>query len=59
MKGEALIGDMVTVHGVSVILSVAKNLSWNRGPDEILRYAQNDDVFRPVNDYSFGCITEE
>ncbi len=35
----------VTVHGAPVILSAAKNLSWNRGPDEILRYAQNDDVF--------------
>ncbi len=35
----------VTVHGTPVILSVAKNLSWDRGPTEILRYAQNDGVF--------------
>ncbi len=37
--------EWVTVHGAPVILSAAKNLSWNRGSDEILRYAQNDDVF--------------
>jgi hypothetical protein len=34
-----------TVHGVYVILSVAKNLAWNREPQEILRYAQNDGSF--------------
>ncbi len=39
------LSNIVTVHGAPVILSAAKNLSWNRGPDEILRCAQNDDVF--------------
>jgi hypothetical protein len=34
----------VAVHGLPVILSVAKNLAWNRGPNKILRYAQNDGV---------------
>jgi hypothetical protein len=34
----------VAVHGLPVILSVAKNPAWNRGPNEILRYAQNDGV---------------
>jgi hypothetical protein len=37
-----VMGSKVTVHGVHVILSVAKNLAWNRGLPEILRYAQND-----------------
>ncbi len=35
----------VTVHGATVILSVAKNLVRDRGAGKILRYAQNDDVF--------------
>ena len=35
----------VTVHGVAVILIAAKNLTWLRGMDEILRCDQNDGVF--------------
>jgi hypothetical protein len=38
---------VVTVHGVPVILSAAKNLVRNCGAGEILRCAQNDDVFPP------------
>jgi hypothetical protein len=39
--------ETVTVHGVPVILSAAKNLARNCGVDEILRCDQNDDVFPP------------
>ena len=35
----------VTVHRATVILSVAKNLVCAAISHEILRYAQNDDVF--------------
>ncbi len=45
LSHRRLLGSGVTVHGAPVILIAAKNLSWNHGPDEILRYAQNDDVF--------------
>ena len=44
----------VTVHGASVILSEAKNLSWIGRINEILRFAQNDGVSRPVNSYASG-----
>jgi hypothetical protein len=38
-------GLLATIHGLYVILSAAKNLTWNRDPPETLRCAQNDGSF--------------